>query len=153
MILDKVENLHRYEILLKGYGVLKEFLGNFDLENFQTGKFSIKENILWGIGLTYQTKNEDECVWEAHNKHIDVHYVLEGEETIYLSDRSFMNVLKPYDSENDYSLFEGEKSDIITLKEGMILFLFPNEVHKTGIKNTESKFVKKIVFKLNEDAQ
>jgi YhcH/YjgK/YiaL family protein len=37
---------------------------------------------------------------------------------------------------------------VVALKKGDILALYPNELHKTGVKVTETVSVKKVVFKI-----
>jgi len=149
MIFDKIENINRYQLPQEGFEELKIFLASFDLNAFKKGKFDINGEQLFGIGLEYNTKLAEECLWEAHQKYIDIHMILEGEEKIYINDISNTKLTKTYDKKDDYALFEGEKKDSILLKSGEFLILYPNEVHKTSIisKHHPEK-VNKIVFKL-----
>ena len=140
MIYDKIENIGRYAFL--------ESIKNFDLKNYQEGKFDINGDVFFGIGLAYNTKSESECLWEAHQKYLDIHILLEGEELINITETSSMKKTMEYDSENDYQLFKGEKQQTIHLKKGDFLVLYPNECHQTAVQTKQVSAIKKIVFKI-----
>ena len=140
MIYDKFKNISRY-------GNLNQ-IAEFNLKNYQKGRFDINDETFFGIGLEYNTKNEIECLWEAHQKYLDIHVILEGEEVINISETSTMKQTMDFDNENDYQLFEGTKQHHICLRKGEFLALYPNECHQTAVKLEEASFVKKIVFKI-----
>lgn len=140
MILDKIENLQRYDQRLQ---FIKETLQN---KGYVKGKFDISEPLKFGIGIEYTTKNSEEGLWEAHRRYLDIHVILEGEELVEIADIS--NMISTKDYEDDYELFTGEKDFSVNVVPGDFLVLFPNEVHKTGVKIKDATAVKKIVFKL-----
>jgi len=140
MIYDKIENLGRYKLLDK--------IKTFDVSNYQKGKFDILGDVFFGIGLEYITKNETECLWEAHKKYLDIHLILEGEERINIAETESMKQTMEFDYKNDYQLFEGKKQQSIVIKKGEFLALYPNECHKTAVKIDQKSSVKKIVFKI-----
>lgn len=140
MILDNAENLARYE-------QLKQVLASQSVP-FQKGKFEINGAEFFGIGLEYDTKPASEGLWEAHRINLDVHFILEGEEFIHVSSIDQATETKTYDPEGDYALFDASPQQIVHLKKGMFLALYPNEVHKTAVQVNEVSSVKKIVFKV-----
>ena len=140
MIYDKFKNISRY-------GMLKQ-IAEFNLKDYKKGKFDINDETFFGIGLEYNTKRESECLWEAHKEYLDIHFILEGEEVINISDISNMRKTMEFDNENDYQLFEGNKDHCVYLKKGDFLVLYPNECHQTAVQLDDVCFVKKIVFKI-----
>lgn len=140
MIYDKLDNIDRFDLLNQ--------VNEFDVSNYQKGKFEISGNDFFGIGLEYETRNETDCLWEAHRSYLDVHCILEGEEFVHVTDITNTTVTKEYDPEGDYTLFSGKKEHAIHLKKGMFLVLYPNEVHQTAVVAETVSSVKKIVFKL-----
>lgn len=149
MILDTLANISKYTINTKVTLVeLQKYILSQKDNLFQKGRFEIKADEFFGIGLKYETQDEANCLWEAHRKYFDVHYILEGEEIINISNIGVMSQTMEYDSDNDYQLFEGEKQHSIKLKKGYVLILFPNECHQTAVEIKETATVKKIVFKL-----
>lgn len=140
MIYDKLNNIERYNVLKQ--------IAKFDFSKYQKGKFEINGKDFFGIGLEYNTKNESECLWEAHKRYLDIHVLLEGEEIIHVTDIKNMTVSKEHDNEQDYALFTGTKEQAFELKKGDFLVLYPNEVHKTAVKLNNESTIKKIVFKI-----
>lgn len=140
MILDKIENIKRYSFLEK--------IDRFNIDHYKKGKIEIDGDVFFGIGLEYETKNQAECLWEAHKRYLDVHLILEGEEKVQVSNIETMNINQKYDQTNDYTLFDGDEEQEMILKKGMFLALYPNEVHKTAVITNKISNIKKIVFKL-----
>lgn len=139
MILDKIENLHRYQFPKSFCDAISHS------RHFQKGRFEINYPNSFGIYLEYETQNAENALWEAHRKYIDIHLILEGEEIVSVADICRAKSTKPY--EDDYELFTAEAEQRVILKKGDFLILFPNEVHRTTEKITTSVNVKKYVFK------
>ena len=149
MILDVLANLSKYTINTRlALAELQKYVLTQKHDLFQKGKFEIDGDNFFGIGIEYETKAEKECLWESHREYVDIHYILEGEEIVSISDIAEMTNTTAYDSTNDYQLFEGIKQQDIVLKKDYVLVLFPNECHQTGVQYKEVSLVKKIVFKL-----
>lgn len=140
MIFDKLENIKRYPLGLEF--ILQDLLK----DEFNKGRFEIDGDQKFGIDLSYETKEENLALWEAHRKYLDIHILVEGEEKISVSDITSMTSSKEY--EDDYELFEGNAENTLHLKKGYFLVLFPNEIHKTSIQVGESIPVKKKVYKV-----
>jgi len=144
MIIDKIENLNRYKNLHEGF-VKAAIAISSGLPTEK--KFEIDGTNIWGLNLAYSLRAESEPLWEAHRKHLDVHIVLEGEERIDIEDISAMETTTEYSDQDDYQLFKGEKLRTIILKPGYFMILFPNEVHRVGIKIENEIPIKKLVLK------
>lgn len=140
MIFDKIENLVKYAFDLQF--ILEDLLKG----NFESGRYNIEGDNKLGIDLAYKTIDGNKALWEAHRKYLDIHVIIEGEEIIQVADISTMVSSKAY--KDDYELFEGKPQHTIHLKKGDFLILFPNEVHKTGLKVGGPISVKKKVYKL-----
>ena len=141
MIKDKIKNIAKYKI-------------NEAFELFKN-KIAEENNLLKiappfkAIPLEYETKSFDLSKFENHRKFIDIHYIKEGQEEIGLTPVEELKPNMEYDQDNDYQLFYGEVNEIITLKEGEFLLLFPDEAHVTGgLVNQKTNDVSKIVFKI-----
>ena len=116
-----------YENFEKDY--LKEigdFLKNNDLANFKKGITKIDNDRFYVNICDYTTVEEDDRVWEAHKKYLDIHVMVKGSE-----------VLK-------HTLID----TVITLSEGQYLVFDTTDVHKTAIKNGEAQDVIKAIFKV-----
>jgi len=148
MILDKIENLHRYTQVLE-VSLLSNALSEKIYDSVEEGKFEVGNNMdkFFGIIMSYNTKGASEGIWEAHRKYMDIHVILEGEELVYLEDIENCEVSQTYDADGDYGLFTANPTKPVVLKAGHFLALYPNEVHMTSVKNVHSSTVRKIVFK------
>ena len=148
MIIDKIENIERYARIINT-NLIKTSITNELYKIVDSGKFSIENNddAFFGIRLKYDTKDSTEGLWEAHQKYLDIHVVLAGEEIIEITTIEKMKISQEYDEINDYALFKGNEDQKILLSQGEFLLLFPNEVHKTGIKINTVKSIEKVVFK------
>jgi YhcH/YjgK/YiaL family protein len=143
MIIDTLKNIQRYSIN-KQFEDLKDFLKESEGINFTK-----LESPLKAIPLEYTTKKFDFSKFENHQKFIDIHYIIKGQEQIGLTPVGELEPNMEYDQENDYQLFDGMVNQTFTLKEGDFLLLFPGEAHVTGGVTSElTSDIKKIVFKV-----
>lgn len=124
MIYDRVPNICRYKIN-KNFVEFAEWLNN-GLDE-QSKPINIKS-----IHLEYETKEFNLPKFENHQKYIDVHYILEGDEFIGIQDIEKLDPKTEYDEKEDYQLFKGNVEEQFLLKKGDVLVLFSNEVHVTG---------------------
>ncbi|GAB3340936.1 YhcH/YjgK/YiaL family protein [Marivirga atlantica] len=139
MIFDNFNFIHKY---LNDSEVIDKFISE---NKFASGKININSHI-HAIGLAYETKDQEDLLWEAHRKYIDLHYIIEGEELIHVANINKMEASNDY--QDDYQLFKGEPDQQILLKAGDFILLYPHEVHKTSITFEEQCAVRKYVFKL-----
>lgn len=112
------------------------------------GRHIVEEN---GVVLNvseYITRPYESAKWEAHKQYVDFQLVLEGEETIYVSDISNMNIGE-YNPEKDYLQCHGEAKDSYVLDKSKGILLFPEDAHKPCVCNDNVPVrVKKVVFKI-----
>lgn len=140
MIFDKLQNISNYYFL-------KPFCKEIARSEFLTGKFDLKERDGFGIGLEYNTRNEQDAVWEGHKKFLDLHVIIDGEERIQHSFIDDMIQINEYHEMDDYQLFKGDKSAEFFLNKSMFILFAPTDIHKTGIGEVNEQ-VKKFVFKI-----
>ena len=108
-----------------------EFIRNHDVKNLPCGKYSIDgENFYVNI-VSYYTKEEKQCIWEAHREYLDIHYIIDGKEQIRLSNIQNMEI-EAYVEESDYVKIKGTPSIYVNLKEGEYLTLFFEDAHMTA---------------------
>lgn len=147
MILDKIENAERYkginELLYEGL----KFLSENDFKETETGKFYLKDDLLYAMVNEYETKSENECKLESHKKYIDIQFIVKGEENIGHITYKGQVPTVPYNSEKDITFFDGEVN-MLTLREGMFAIFYPDDLHQPGIEVEEKAMVKKVVVKV-----
>lgn len=147
MILDKIENAERYkgvnDLLYEGL----KFLAENNFRETETGKFYLKDDMLYAMVNEYETKAESECKLESHEKYIDIQFIVKGEEKIGHTIYKGQEPTVPYNSEKDITFYE-EKVNMLTLKEGMFAVFYPDDLHQPGIEVNGKAMVKKVVVKV-----
>ncbi len=147
MIFDSFNNIKEYNSINTRVKLAMEHIQNIDLNTLELGKHEIEGDKAFLIIQSYDTKDKQEGVWEAHKKYIDIHYMIDGSERIGVANIAKLKVSQPYDEKDDYWLFSGE-GDSITLEEGMFTIFYPQDVHMTSLNVQESKPIKKAVIKV-----
>lgn len=147
MIVDNINNVDIYE--LKNQNLIKafEYIRSKKFEDKLTGKIEIDGEDLYAIISEYIPQLENDVFWEAHKKYLDVQYIIEGEELIGYTSINNLDIVKPYDIENDVVLGKADGS-YIKLKSGDFMVLFPDDAHKPGIISSDNTQVKKLIIKV-----
>lgn len=116
------------------------------------GRIEIRGNEMYASIMALEAKSLKEQVAEKHETYIDVHYLIEGEETIGWSPlQEGIEPIKPYDVEGEYALYAPSSEEILlSLKPGMFAVFFPHDVHRPGMGQPGMK-IKKAVIKIHID--
>ena len=148
MILDTIQNAASYAGLHAGIDLALKAEAAYTPENYETGRIEIDGDNVFLNRLAYETG--DPSIFEAHRAYIDVMYMVEGEETIYVKPTDkLQSITKEYDPEGDALLADFEKdATAVHLTAGSFIVLYPQDAHAPGCKYGESKNVKKIVGKV-----
>lgn len=124
-----------------------DYVKRNDVSNFEKGKYQIDEDRLFMNIAEYETKEEETCIWEAHRKYLDLHFIISGSEIIKIGNLNEMQI-EGYDEEQDYVKVVGRGMADIALTEGSFLLLFPEDVHMTSVKYDKKAKIKKAIFKI-----
>ena len=146
MIKDKLSNANRYYSLSQGIKEGLEYLQANDISKMEDGKYEIIGDKLFINVNSYTSK--DSADWESHTKYIDIQFVKIGEEKIGICDRKDCINKISYDEQKDIEFLTGEKGDFYTMESGDFMIIYPDEIHKPGIKVKENKYVKKAILKV-----
>ena len=153
MIIGFLDNLSSNKYL-SGIGSASriiQLIENTDFTNEDDGIYRTNNEDFYYILSTYNTSaNIEEKPSEAHRKYIDLQYILYGEEKIGYADyRSSRMLLKEYDGKNDVELFSRiDNESFFILKKGMYAVFFPEDVHRPGLTNRETRGIRKVIFKI-----
>lgn len=147
MILDKITNITQYRGLSKNIDEAFNYIENTDFSILKNGRYDIDSNMFVLVN-EYSTKENESNISEAHRKYIDLQYVLSGSEIIEYETLENQNVVKEYDKENDYTLYNLKNKSTLILSEGMFAIFYPEDIHMPGLINNESVEIKKIVIKI-----
>lgn len=116
------------------------------IESQEVGKYEVDPSFFYMI-QEYESK--DSTVWEAHKKYIDIQFVLDGEELMEVSHRSYLKQLGEYDESKDFFGFEGDALSSLIVKKGELTIFYPEDVHKPALKTKKgTMLIKKCLFKV-----
>ena len=148
MIIDTFENIDNYKGIGRVYTAL-EFAKKTDFSAMPIGKYELDGDNIFYMVQEYETKPYTN-VAEAHDKYIDIQFIVSGEEVIGYAPRCCDKKLIESHPDNDYTLFECETT-FLDLFEGNFMVVYPNDIHSPGLMKNEPKKCKKVVFKIKAE--
>ncbi|MBE7009905.1 MAG: DUF386 domain-containing protein [Ruminococcaceae bacterium] len=149
MIIDILQNSARYESLHPGFKVAFDCLKKLTKEDVaETGRHELDGNKLFYMVQHYNTKEVEAGKWEAHKKYIDIQFVFEGTEIMSWDSINHLPADQTYNEDGDCYVYPGPNATDAILEAGTFAILYPEDLHKPGLKYGESAPVVKIVFKV-----
>lgn len=148
MIIDSIKSFERYKDFQKGFDKVYEFLRKNDLNTLAEGNHPIVENDVWCTISTNEGRGFDPVPkMEVHDSFVDIHILLEGDETIGWKDRAKCDNLQmaEYNEAQDVALFDEVPETFISCSAGNFVICFPSDGHTPLIG---SGTIKKAVFKV-----
>ena len=150
MIYDKIENIALYKGLsddiYAGMRYLKEM--NPDVE---PGTYEINARVK-AIVSEYTTKEVNDNGYEAHQKNIDIQYLLKGTEKIACLPVDELQETKPYNEATDAAFYAapapGHHPSALFLGNGYFSIFYPHDAHMPCLWVNEPQTVKKVVIKV-----
>lgn len=125
-----------------------EWLRSSDFSKAAPGLYQTPEGIPYSI-QEYTTKALEECPIESHRDHIDVQYMVSGEEQFITYMTSSLVSENIYDAEKDIELWRsGREATSSVLVPGSIIVVHAGQPHKGAIRIAEGCLVKKVVCKI-----
>ena len=150
MILDQLKNAKQYEGIHAGVDKALEAMKQYTSDNYPLGKVEIDGDNVFLLLNSYETRAKEEAKAEAHRKYIDVMYMVEGAETIYVKsvDR-LKNITTEYTPEMEALLADtDEDATAVRLEAGYFVVLFPQDAHSPACDADGKHTVKKIIGKV-----
>lgn len=147
MIIDHIANSDTYQRVGQRIHAGLGFLSKVTLDGFSERRQELDGDKLFAIFLSYQTKPAG-LPFEAHNRYIDIQFVVDGEEMIRVAPRGQLSVHTPYNSANDVELYHPGDSIDLVLRSGQFAVLFPHEAHLPQVHPEPPTDVRKVVVKV-----
>ena len=151
MILDTLDHAAQYAPLSNGLKEAFLALESVQTQPYVTGRLDVVPDRLFLLKNAYSPKPYGaESLLEAHQEYIDVMYMVEGEELVYVKPTTRLKrVDKPYDPAIDALLTPPEGDETaVHLTKGQFLVLFPQDAHCPANRIGGCDAVKKIICKV-----
>jgi YhcH/YjgK/YiaL family protein len=128
------------------------FLKSNDLPGLELKRYDIDGDNLFAPVSEYITKDEEDARYEAHQKYIDIQYIISGKELIGVAPVSQKKeVLEPYDSAKDIEFLTVSGGENRSATPDRFFIFFPEDAHRPGLKDGLNSPVRKIVVKVKAD--
>lgn len=147
MIFDTISNKHNYrsdKLLSKAL----DYLEQTTVATMPQSSVVLINEVMFANPITLISKPENDCMFEAHKKFIDLHYILDGVEGIATANLSMLKETVPFNSEQDIGFYTGAKDGQYFLKPGQFMVCWPSEAHKIAIMKDNPGTIKKLVVKI-----
>jgi len=150
MILDTLEGAQRYLPLLPGLDKALTYLRVNARPSLADGKHPIDGENLFAVVSHYQTREASAVDPEAHQKYVDVQFVISGRETVYWTPLAeAAEARMPYDAARDITFYApNARSRAFELAAGNVAIFFPSDAHQPGCIAGASEPVHKVVVKV-----
>lgn len=147
MIIDSLENIAFYNNIPQN---VIDFIKTLTPQ-IEVGRYEIDNDSYANIDV-YETKNLNDCKFEAHKNYIDIQMLLSGIEELDYTTVKGLTISEEYDAKRDVMFFENPNriSDSVILEAGKFALIYPHEAHRPQVAfNATSKTVKKVVVKIH----
>ena len=150
MIFDTIDNAKSYKGLHARVDRVLEEVQKYTAENYPTERAVLDGENLFLNFANYITHPKSEALAEAHRQYIDVMYMVEGEELIYVKPTDkLQNITKEYDPSIEALLANLDEDAIpVRLQAGSFVVLFPQDAHSPACCVDAPATVKKIIGKV-----
>jgi biofilm protein TabA len=146
MILDSLENAHRYISLNKGFPKAIEFLLRPDLNDLPVDKYEIDSGRVYAMVAKEPGRKKEDALLEIHEKYIDIQLVLAGTDNMgWKSVSSCKHPTGKYDKESDIQFFADDPDAWLPIKHGFFVIFFPEDAHMPMIS---AGLLHKVVVKI-----
>jgi biofilm protein TabA len=129
MILDTLANAARYAGLKNGLSEGFGFLDQPGIETMADGRYEISGDMVYAIIERTQGRSIAEGKLEAHRKHLDIQYIISGEESMGWSPRESLPASGNYDPDRDLEVFDGDPQSIARVPPGSFAVFLPSDAH------------------------
>lgn len=149
MILDTLQNFPLYGSLGSRFQRGLEALSTFGAGSAEGRSDLLPANELYALVQRYDTKPPSEKKFESHRRYADIQFMIAGEELMYWSPISTLEVTMPYNAEKDAALY-GMCAPVAQLhvRSGMFAIFFPEDGHVPGVAVSAPAKVHKVVLKV-----
>lgn len=136
MILDLLENAHRYLILNEGFAKAFEFLLRPDLKELTVDKHEIDGDRVYAMVNKASGRKKEETLLETHEKYIDIQLVLAGTDEMGWKPKALCKESSGgYDEKTDLQFFADEPDAWLSTKSGAFAIFFPEDAHMPMISS------------------
>lgn len=145
MIYGNINYPNLYDFLAEKFTLCLDFIKNNPLSEMALETYKLDGDKIFCTLQEYETVPSDTKQFEAHRNYIDIHYIVDGKESIEVG---FTEEMKAGEYKPDIMFLEGKEKGSIILSSGDFLICFPDDAHKPGVSVDNTTKVRKALFKV-----
>ncbi|MDA0577571.1 MAG: YhcH/YjgK/YiaL family protein [Verrucomicrobia bacterium] len=146
MILDSLQHADRYAALHPGFAQAFAFLRSQRPADFEPGRVPIDGDRLFALPQLVPVRRRDQALLEAHQRYIDIQYVVSGHEEMGWRPR--LSCIQPrdaFDAQTDVQFFDDLPDTWVSVLPGTFTVFFPEDAHAPSVASAP---VQKVVVKI-----
>lgn len=149
MILSKITQSSRVESLHPLFKKAFDYIKSNDLLNSPLGRVELQGDDLFINNVEVDALTKEEQILEIHRKYIDIHLLLQGEETMgWLPTEDLKIEKQAFNQETDCALYSDKPSTYVSMVPGDFIIVYPEDAHGPIIG--EGK-IRKLIVKVKMD--
>ena len=130
MILSHISDSQRYESLHPLFKQVFDYIKTHDLLNAPAERVVLDGDTLFINVCDAKLLSAEAQKLEVHQKYIDIHFPLSGEEIVGWKHLSNVGTSEaPFDVENDFALYAEAPSTYYTVLPGEFYIVYPEDAH------------------------
>ena len=130
MILSHISDSARYEALHPLFKKVFDYVKANDLLHAPAGRIVLDGDALFINVCDANLVTAEAQKLEVHQKYIDIHFPLSGEEIVGWKHLSSLGESEaPFDAENDFALYAEKPSTYYTVLPGEFYIVYPEDAH------------------------
>lgn len=147
MIVGNLKERRLYETAHPLFSQAFDFIKAYLAEPKPVGKYELLGDALFAMVQEYESKPAVKM--EAHDKYIDLQFIISGEEKMIWAKREELAVTETFPEPKDAVILAMPASPMaITFREGDFAIFYPSDAHGPGLAADTPAPVKKIVVKI-----
>jgi len=146
MILDVLENAHRYFTLNERFAKAFAFLNRPDLQDLPADRYEIDGDTIYAVVAIDSGRKKEDALLETHEEYIDIQLILDGIDN--MGWRPKISCTQPsgsYDPNSDLQFFADKPDVWFAAQSGAFAIFFPEDAHMPLISAGQ---VHKVVVKI-----
>lgn len=113
----------------------------------QPGVYEINGKDLFAKVLEYETRQQGD--YETHDQYIDIQYLVEGTENVYIAKRSDLQPKGEYDAAEDVQFYQDDAlQSSFVFEAGSFVIFYSEEAHKPSMMIETPENALKVVLKV-----
>ena len=148
MIVAEFINLESQIKLTPALQTALAWLAKMRHQTLEDGRIEIDGSQVYALVQSYDSKIEP--VFEAHQRYLDIQYIVDGSELFGWAPFEKLVPSAPYNPEKDVvkGTVRAEQATFVKLASGQLAVVYPSDAHAPGAADGKPAPVKKIVVKV-----